>query len=149
MATGQLWQGPYLDPGKTTCIGGAYDQASGFCSPGTKRTLLREAVGQWFPAEVIGTAAPMFQGQYQFSTNCNLDENMQGVCWGKFEISLQDGGKWKGAWSGAFDLRFYIASVSMVGHGHDGNVGGLQLKLAAMSPGGLPYFTFLGEVMGR
>jgi hypothetical protein len=145
MATGQIWQGPYLNPPEVVCIGGTYDPNSGFCTPGTRRTLLRNARSIWNFAEVQGSAASMFQGEFRPVVNCNLNKNLQGECWGTFEAESSAGGKWEGTWCGKFDLVNYIAVISAVGHGDGGDIDGMQMKMDAMSPGGLPYFTFLAQ----
>jgi hypothetical protein len=149
MATGQLYQETYLDPGRVKCIGGIFDPTTGWCSPGTQWTLTRDTRSLWGYGDVSGSAAPMFQGPLNSVTSCNLDENLRGECWGTFEWDILAGGKWKGIWVGKFDLLNYIGAYSAVGHGHGGAIDGLQMKLDAMSPGGSPCFTFLAQVVNR
>ena len=91
----------------------------------------------------------MFQGPFRPVVNCNLDENLQGECWGAFELDSSAGGQWKGTWSGKFDLIHYISVVSIVGHGEGGAIDGLQMKMDVMSPCFLPYLTFLAQVLNR
>jgi hypothetical protein len=149
MATGELCHQTYLDPGKVTCIGGVFDPNTGWCTPGTRWTLTRNTLSLWSCGDVSGSAASMFNGPLKSVTNCNLDENLQGECWGTYEWDTLTGGKWKGMWTGKFDLINYIGAYSASGHGHGGEIDDLQMKFDAMSPGGSPCFTFLAQVVNR
>ena len=150
MATGQMCHAAYLDPGTIKCIGGSFDPTTGWCTPGTRKTLTRNTVSLWSSSGVAGSAASMFQGPQTSVTNCNLDENLQGECWGTFERNIEAGGKWEGTWSGKFDFINNIFAESAVGHGQGGDVDGLNMKTEGMSPGGSSTcFTFFAQVINH
>ena len=150
MATGQKWHAAYLDFGTIKCIGGTLDPNTGWCSQGTRRTLTRNTLSLWSSSSVAGSAASMFQGPQTSVTNCNLDENLQGECWGTFERNIEAGGKWEGTGSGKFDFINNIFAESAVGHGQGGDVEGLNMKTEGMSPGGpSTCFMFFAQVVSH
>jgi hypothetical protein len=145
--------------GEVRCIGG---QPTGDlmlpCSPGTRKTLIRGMRSASVVANVVGPAASFLDGEDVMNNSCNLDENMQGQCWGTLEWTIPGkGGRWEGAWMGQFDIRAFTASYAAVAVGRGGDLEGLRLQYHAVSPGwsgqpGMspPYpIVFTAEVIDR
>lgn len=139
-----------IQAGEVKCAGGhptglSYPDPA--CSPGTNRTLTRGEVDSSILMDVTGTGAAMLQsGSNRVVTNCNLDANLRGPCWGTFELTVPGQGTWEGSWTGTFDLVNFVASYSAVGHGSGGRIDGFQLKYDAVLNGVLPYFTFSARI---
>lgn len=140
MATGKELNTSVVAPGTVTCLGGEPAAPPMLCTPGTKQTHLRGQVVTAIYVDLAGEAAALIDGTNTILANCNLDESLQGPCWGTFrwEISAQ-GGQWEGAWSGQFDLANMVATYTAVGHGSGGALEGLQIKVDGTYPGGSPY----------
>jgi hypothetical protein len=150
-ATGKEVGAPGGSTGTITCVGG---QPTGlpfpFCTPETKKILIRGAIRFFNYQELAGPAAAMFAGASKFVLNCNWDQNYQGPCWGTFEWPIATmGGKWEGNFSGEIDLLKAYVNASAVGHGNGGDLDGLQMKYDILYPGGVSYGTAILRVLTK
>lgn len=137
--------------GTVTCIGG---QLTGlpfpFCSPETRKILVRGAIRFFNYQELAGPAAAFFNGTPRYVFNCNWDKNYAGPCWGTFEWPIADkGGKWEGTFTGEVDLLKSFVIASAHGHGAGGELEGLQMKYDILYPGGVPYGTAILRVLDK
>jgi hypothetical protein len=134
--------------GTVTCIGGT--PQGPFCSPETKKILVRGAIRFFNYQELAGPAAAFFNGTPRYVFNCNLDKNYSGPCWGTFEWPIADkGGKWEGTFTGEIDLLKSFVNASVNGHGVGGELDGLQMKYDVLYPGGVPYGTAILRVLDK
>src|SRR5581483_1192910 len=135
-----------LNPGTLECIGGTPtgNPQGPLCSPGTKRILLkdRKSVNQY--QEITGSAATLIQGSNVTITNCNLDENYQGQCGGRFEWTVPAAaGRWEGFWGGEFDMATGNIRYSATGIGHRGQLEKMHMQYEAAYTGPGPGFSIL------
>jgi hypothetical protein len=138
-ASGNMYIG-LVDPGHVTCIGGEATGSFPPCSPGTQRVVWRDFIGTLMLQDLTGEAAPYLVSTMFTPSNCNLDANYRGPCWGTFHGSDAAIGTWEGSWTGMLDFATFGASLSMVGTGSGGMVEGLHLRIEAFVEGtGDPY----------
>jgi len=137
--------------GHAICAGGVPTGGSyPYCTEGTNQTVVRGEVDTSVLTDVTGSGAAMLTGATTtFVSNCNLDRNLQGPCWGTFEMTVPGQGKWEGTWQGPFDFVRFAASYSMVGHGSGGQLEGKQLKYEAFTDGTTFYAVFTARIHGE
>ncbi len=139
-------------PGQVICAGGVptgqhYPYRE--CSEGTNQTVVRGEVETTILTDVAGTGAALLTGATNtMVVNCNFDRNLQGPCWGTFEMTVPGQGKWEGTWQGNLDMVTFVGSYSMVGHGSGGPLEGKQLKYEAIWDGTTYYAVFTARING-
>jgi hypothetical protein len=135
--------------GQAICAGGVLTGgAYPYCSQETNETLVRGELDGSILTDVTGSGAEMLIGATNtYVSNCNLDRNLRGPCWGTFEMTVPGQGKWDGAWQGIFDFVNFAASYSLVGHGSGGQLEGKQLKYEAVTDGTTYYAAFTARII--
>lgn len=86
-----------------------------------------------FTDELIGSAGDFASGIGPATMNCNLDENLTGICWGTFVFSNSIG-TWEGTWQGSFNFMTGAGSYKAIGHGR-GGLKGMTLQNDVVYPG--------------
>lgn len=140
-----------VNVGTTTCVGGYQTRTDrpGFCSPETKRVLVRGMVIEWTYtyADVTSTHPEMFVGKQVVVRNANTDVKRIGQEWGTFVWTRADG---LGEWEGTFNnIKFGREGNSWqaVGHG-SGELDGLNMKGEGLAMPGTPA-NFIARVQGN
>jgi len=111
--------------GELRCLGGTATGAWPPCTPGSK-SQLRGVVTTFRQV----SSDPLHTGTRTLVTNASLDESGRGHIWGTWVVTLDDGrGQWEGIFTGSTFGWFGAAGGEVVGHGCEGEVDGMQLKL--------------------
>ena len=145
-ATGEEVTSNVIDPGTATCIGGEatgdpYDP----CHK-SHRIMLKHQVVQAELLEATGDVVPLLEGTNTITTDCNLDGNLRGNCWGVFEWQVDAESTWAGVLSGTFDFSTFSFVYRLVGRGFGGIVDGMQLQYDVSYDGG---YDFIGDFVAR
>jgi hypothetical protein len=137
--------------GQAICAGGVPTGGSyPYCSEGTNQTLVRGERDFSILTDVTGSGAAMLSGATNtYVSNCNLDRNLQGPCWGTFEMIVPGQGEWEGTWQGFFDFVHFAASYSLVGNGSGRELEGKQMKYEAVTDGTTYYAVFTARIQDK
>ena len=111
--------------GEVKCIGGTTTGTWPPCTPGGKY----QARGRVSTIRQV-SPDPLHTGNRTLVFNVNLDENGRGHMWGTWIVVLDGGrGEWQGTFTGTAYGWFGAADGDVVGHGTEGAVDGMELRL--------------------
>jgi hypothetical protein len=146
LATGQEITSNVIDPGTATCIGGEATGDPYNPCVGSHRVFLKHQVVEATVLTATGEAGPMLAGTNTITTDCNLDGNLRGNCWGVFEWQVDDDSLWAGTLKGTFDFSTFTFTYQLVGNGFGGVVDGMQFQYDVSYDGG---YDFIGDFVAR
>ncbi len=143
-------------PGEITCVGGELKaplNPMDPCTSGTRKVLIRNQTAR-VRYDVAAGPAELFGGTSAATLNYNLDADLTGPVWGTFKWTVKSkflgdpGEIWEGVWFGQADLKTFVITFTVVGHGHGVRLEGLEFEIHAMFPG-LPVPLGSGPFTGR
>jgi hypothetical protein len=117
--------------GKVNCFKGTATGTWPPCSPGSSVEIrgLNLTYRQEF-RKANGDIDPLHTGFRTVVFNTRLDENGRGHSWGTWRVVLDNGlGEWEGVFTGSGDGWFSASDGQVTGHGTEGEVEGMQLRL--------------------
>jgi hypothetical protein len=132
--------GKWLEPGIIICPGNQPTNFFPGCPAGS-RTILRGIVVE----APFDSSDPRLVGKEIFDINANLNAKGEGSYWGKWRIELEDGGVWKGSYTGKFT---YNGDFTWTGieqgelHGTGGSIDGMLFTIEGQNTtyfGGLAF----------
>jgi hypothetical protein len=136
-----------IDPGMIICVNGQFTGDLGNpCTGGTTRVHIKDQVVQMAYFGITPpTAEPLFDGLNTMTVDCNLDADLNGRCWGKFEWPLSTGGTWNGVIHSEQSFSTWDWKIELVGTGNGGPIEGMQLEYCSSAP---PW-EFVGTFVSR
>jgi hypothetical protein len=116
---------------ETNCLGGAPTGIWPPCTPGSKSQIRGwNVIYRMNFRHPDGTPDPLLTGTRYEVFNGTLDENGNGHIWGTFRIVLDGGaGEWEAVYTGFAHGWFGTAEAQAVGHGTQGQVDGMELRV--------------------
>jgi hypothetical protein len=92
------------------------------CTSGTRRILIRNQTAR-VRYDVVAGPAELFGGTSAATLNYNLGPDLTGPVWGTFTWTVKSrflgdpGETWEGVWFGQADLKTFVLTFIVVGHG--------------------------------
>jgi hypothetical protein len=143
-------------PGNITCVGGELKaplNPMDPCTSGTRRILIRNQTAR-VRYDIVAGPAELFGGTSAATLNYNLGPDLTGPVWGAFTWTVKSkflgdpGETWEGVWFGQADLKTFVITFTVIGHGYGVRLDGLEFEIHAMFPG-LPVPLGSGPFTGR
>jgi len=129
--SGRAWLIALPAGGEVKCFTGTQTGTWPPCTLGTKSQIrgMNLRYRQEFQ-KADGSVDPLHTGIRTLIFNANLDENGRGNAWGTWRVVLDGGrGEWEGTFTGSGFGWFGAADGDVVGHGTEGEVDGMQVRL--------------------
>lgn len=125
-----------ITPGTIICVHGQFTgNTLSPCTPGTTRVHVKDQIVQmaYFNVSPL-SAEPLFDGLNTLTVDCNLDADLNGKCWGKFEWPVSAGGTWQGVIHSEQSFSSWEWKIELFGIGNGGPIEGMQLKYSSFAP---------------